>query len=211
MRIKGIGLGLLVAAGSLWMAGSASAGAPLPLRLDGVFQMEDANAGDDNEACVIATGVVFQGLGRVLGTTGACQVEITYNAFRPNKASASVLKDDDSGTAKVSQQVQTFLTVEIAGEGCATAPYTGQAFPEKCKASGSVSASEGTPDTVEKGKVSVSCEVGSDGSELVPSPTTEQVETIVAAFADRSDVKITDSGKVTIKTKGEGDPTASCS
>jgi hypothetical protein len=172
--------------------------------------MEDVNVGDDNEACVIASGAVFLGLGRVLGTTGACNVAVVYQVFRPTKTSASVLKDDGSGTAKVSQQVQTLLTVEISGAECATAPYDGDAFPEKCKASGSVNASEGAPDTVEKGKASLSCELGSDGSELVPSPTTEQVDTIVAAFADRSDVKITDSGKVTIKTKGEGDPTAFC-
>jgi hypothetical protein len=209
MSIQGIRRGLLVAAGSLLLAGAALAGAP-NLRLDGAFQMEDVNQGDENEACVIAAGGFFEGLGRVTATTGACLVQIVWVETQPNKASASVLKDDGSGKAAVSQQVQTSVGVEISGVECTTAPYEGQTFAEKCKSSASVNASEGDPDTVDKGKASVSCELGSEGSELVPSPTTEQVDTIVAAFTDRSDVKITDSGKLTIKTKGEGDLTAFC-
>jgi hypothetical protein len=58
-------------------------------------------------------------------------------------------------------------------------------------------------DSTDKGKVSVSCELGSDGSELEPSPTTAQVDKIVEAFSDRSDVNTTDSGKLTIKMKAE--------
>jgi hypothetical protein len=204
LRIKGIGLGLLLAAGGLLVADGAFAGTST-LRLNGFFSLQDESAGLDNTACVFANFTEFQVFGEVVGTTGACTVEIFYNAFAPNKASASVLKDDGSGSAKVAQQVETFLEVTISGAECTAAPYNGEVQPEKCKTSGSVNASEPS-DSVDKGKVSVSCEVGSDGSQLVPSPTVEQLETIGAAFSDRSDVKITSNGKVTIKTKGEAGP-----
>jgi hypothetical protein len=204
LRIKGIGLGLLAAAGSVLMAGSALAGSST-LRLNGSFGLQDESAGTDNLACVVASFTTFQVFGLVAGTTGACTVGISYNAFAPTKTSASVLKDDGSGSAKVAQQVETFLAVTISGAECTTAPYSGEVQPEKCKTSASVNASEPS-ESVDKGKVSVSCEVGSDGSQLVPSPTVEQLETIGAAFADRSDVKITSNGKVTIKTKGEAGP-----
>jgi hypothetical protein len=129
-------------------------------------------------------------------------VEIFWDAFAPNKASASVLKDDGSGKASVNQSVETFIAVEISGEGCATAPYEGSVQPEKCKATSSVDASEPS-DSVDKGKAKLTCEVGSDGAVLVPSPTTAQLQTIADAFSDRSDVKITSNGKVTINLKGE--------
>jgi hypothetical protein len=186
------------------MAGSALAGTST-MRLNGAFGLQDESAGTGNLACVVANFQFFEAFGEVVGTTGACTVEIFYDAFAPTKTSASVLKDDGSGSAKVAQQVETFLEVTISGAECTAAPYNGEVQPEKCKTSGSVNASEPS-DSVDKGKVSVSCEVGSDGSQLVPSPTVEQLETIGAAFSDRSDVKITSNGKVTIKTKGEAGP-----
>jgi hypothetical protein len=209
VRIEQIGRCVLVSSATLLLAGSAAAGGSA-LRLNGAFRMEDATQGDANEGCVIASFQAYQALGRVLGTTvDGCGVSIVWNSFAPNKGNASVLKDDDTGTARVSQQVETEVEVSISGAECPTAPYAGSVQPEKCKSSSSVSATEG-PDTVQQGKASVSCELGSDGSELVPSPTTAQLGTVVGAFAERSDVKLTDSGKLTIKTKGEGDLTAFC-
>jgi hypothetical protein len=184
----------------LLIAGVALAGTST-LRLNGAFSLQDQTAGTDNAACLVADFVEFRILGLVEGATDGCNVAIFYDAFAPNKTSASVLKDDNSGNARVAQQVETELSVTISGAECPTAPYEGSVQPEKCKVSSSVEATVGSPDS--KGKVSVSCEVGSEGSELVPSPTTAQIDTIVEAFAGRSDVKITDSGKVTIKLKGE--------
>jgi hypothetical protein len=190
-----------VAAGSLLLADGAVAGTST-LRLNGGYSMQDENAGADNQACLVADFTTFFVGGEVTGTTDGCTVFVGWQAFVPNKTSASVLKDDGTGTAKISQQVEAEIDVAISGGECATAPYVGTVQPEKCKVSSSVNATEG-PDTTQKGKASVTCELGSEGSELVPSPTTAQVDTVVAAFADRNDVNISDSGKVTIKLKGE--------
>ena len=114
----------------------------------------------------------------------------------------------------MSQQVETGLVVSIsAGEGCTVPGYSGSVVPEKCKSSGSVKATEGgvNPDSVESGKISVSCEVGEGGADLTPSPTVEQLEVIGAAFADRKDVKIDSKGKLSIKTKGSQDDGDGCS
>jgi len=208
LQIKRIGWGLFVAAGSVLFASAALAGGST-MRLNGDFPLQDASEGTDNQACVVANFTSFQVFGEVLGATDGCSVEIFYNAFAPNKTSASVLKDDGSGSAKVSQQVETSLGVTISGEGCATAPYGGSVLPEKCKTTSSVNASEPSQ-SVDKGKVSVTCEIGPDGSQLTPSPTTAQLQTIADAFVDRKDVKISNSsskGTVTIKQKGEqGNP-----
>jgi hypothetical protein len=207
-------MGLLVAAGSFVLAAPAFAGFSSTLRLNGDFSFEEDGTTNLNTACVVADFTSFEVFGNVTGTTGDCTVNIFYGGFAPNKTSASVLKDDNSGTAKVSQQVETGLVVSISGDPllCTTAPYSGSVVPEKCKSSGSVKATEGgaNPDSVEQGKISVSCEVGSDAADLSPSPTTAQLETIQAAFADRKDVKITDKGKLTIKTKGAQDDGDGC-
>jgi hypothetical protein len=201
LRIKGIGLGLLVAVGSLAWAGASFAGVlGADMRLNGIFEFEDDAQSDDNEACLTATGGAFRITGRVVGTAGACTVLIAYDSLLPNKGGGTVLKDDDSGTAKVSQQVETRVEVAVIGLGCATPFGPVLAFPEKCKASGSVKAVEPS-ETVDSAKASLSCDLGENLSEL-DSPSEATVETIAAAFADRSDVKLSSNGKLTIKTKG---------
>jgi hypothetical protein len=204
-------MGLLLAAGSLAFAAPAFAGFSSTMRLQGGFSFEEEGTTDVNTACVVAAGSAFQVFGNVTGTTGACTVNIFHGAFNPNKASASVLKDDGSGTAKVSQQVETGLVVSITGAECADT-YSGSVTPEKCKASGSVKATEGgvNPDSVDSGKISVSCDLGEAAADLEPSPTVEELEAIQAAFADRKDVKIDSKGKLTIKTKGSQDDGDGC-
>jgi hypothetical protein len=209
LRIKGIGLGLFVAAATQLWVSAALAGVPSTMRLNGSFPLQDQTEGAENQACVNAEIPNLYVFGEVVGTTGDCTVTISYIAAVLNKASASVLKDDGSGKAAVSQQVETLLEVDIVGAECATAPYGGDVAPEKCKTSASVNASEPSQ-AVDKGKVSVSCEIGPDGSQLSPSPTTAQLQTIADAFADRNDVKLTNTsskGKVAIKLNGEqGNP-----
>ena len=210
MRIKGFGIGLLVAAGTFGLAAPAFAGVDF-LRLNGAFALADESQSEANGACIVAAFETFEVFGAVTATNGACAVTISYDGFVPNKASASVLKSDNSGTAKVSQQVETTVNASIvAGEGCPVAAFSGTATPEKCKTSGSVKATEGAPDTVESGKISVSCDVGEAASGLTPSPTVEQLDVIAAAFADRKDVKIDSKGKLTIKTKGVADDGDGC-
>ena len=203
-------MGLLVAAGSVVLAAPAFAGFS-SLRLNGSFSLQDESETDANIACVEADFEEFDVFGSVNATSGACTVNIFYGAFAPNKTSASVLKDDGSGSAKISQQVETLVNVNIGGAECAT-PFSGAGFPEKCKLSGSVDATEGAPDTVEKGKVSVSCDLASPDAAggTLDELTEAQLDTIQAAFGDRKDVKLTDDGKLTIKTKGVADADDNC-
>jgi hypothetical protein len=210
LQIKRFGIGLLVAAGSFVLAAPAFAGFS-SLRLNGAFSLEDESQANANIACVVADFEEFEVFGNVSGTSGACTVNVFYSAFVPNKTSASVLKDDNRGSAKLSQQVETFVNVSISGAECAT-PFSGTGFPEKCKVNGSVNATEGAPDVVEKGKVSVSCDLASpDASAGTVGDLTEaQIDTIQAAIADRKDVKLTDDGKLTIKTKGVADADNNC-
>jgi hypothetical protein len=199
LRTRNLGVALLVVAASLVGAGAAFAGIPDAQRLNGGFFFEDDREADENEACLIASGTVLFTQGRVLATSGDCTVVIAWVADFPNKASGSVLKDDGSGTAKVSQQVETFVNVGVTGGLCPT-PFNGFAFPEKCKASGSVKAVEPSG-TVDSAKAKVSCDLGEDLTEL-DSPSQAVVDTVVDAFADRSDVKLGENGKLTINVKG---------
>jgi hypothetical protein len=196
----GIGTGVLLAAGSLLLASAASAGAPVSFNLNGAFAMEDQNAGDANETCFFLFGSGdFDAFGQVVGTTDQCTVAITYDTDEFNKASNSVLKDDDSGTVKISQQVENDMSVSISGAECPALLGAG-ATPVDCKVSASLKGNDGA-NTTEKGKASVSCELGSNFSEFgVLSQA--QVDEIVDAFAGRSDVKVDADGKLTIKSKG---------
>jgi hypothetical protein len=206
-------MGLLVAAGALVSAAPAFAGFNSS-RLNGSFGFEDEGTGDDNEVCLHANFDEYELFGEVLGTSGACTVSIFYDAFAANKISASVLKSDDSGSVKISQQVETYIEVSISGAECATPLPDVFAFPEKCKVSGSVNATEGVPDTVEKGKVSLNCDLTSvspESGSTFDDITDAQSATILDAFAGRKDVRITDQGKLTIRTKGVPDPTGVCS
>jgi hypothetical protein len=203
-------MGLLVAVGTLVSAAPAFAGFS-SLRLNGAFSLQDESETDANIACVFANFVEFEVFGNLTGTSGACTVSVFYGAFAPNKTSASVLKGDNRGSAKISQQVETLVSVNISGAECST-PFAGNGFPEKCKLSGSVDATEGAPDTVQKGKVSVSCDLASPDASggTVGDLSEAQIDTIQAAFADRKDLKLTDQGKLTIKTKGVADADDNC-
>ncbi len=196
MRTRNLGVALLVVAASLAGAGAAFAGIPDAQRLNGGFFFEDDQEADENEACLFASGTVLFTQGRVLATSGDCTVVIVWAADLPNKASGSVLKDDGSGTAKISQQVETFVNVGVTGGLCPT-PFNGFAFPEKCKASSSVKAVEPSG-TVDSAKAKVSCDLG----DLSPSPSDDVRQTIGAAIEGRSDVKINSNGQLTISVKG---------
>ena len=100
MQIKRFGLGLLAAAASLAWAGTAFAGVAVPARLDGTFLFEDQSQTDANQACVVVDDGFFGVFGEVVGTSGACTVEIGYNATVPHKASGTVLKDDNTGDVR---------------------------------------------------------------------------------------------------------------
>jgi hypothetical protein len=200
MRTHGIRTSLLIVAGSLLLSGTALAGGG-SLRLDGTFLFEDDEQGDANEACVIADGPVFSVDGKVSGTgSPSCTVFFRYDTDLPHKASASVLKSSGDGSAKVSQQVQTSVQLQVTGAGCADIFGPSTITPEKCKASGSVNADEPS-EAVDKAKVSLTCELG-EGLSAFGALSEAVLSEIETAFSGRSDVKLDDKGKLTIKTKG---------
>jgi hypothetical protein len=188
-----------VAASLLW-AGASFAGNGVAHRLDGSFLFEDDEQGDDNEACVIAAGFSFGVEGQVLGSPAAsCTVFLRYDTDLPSKVSGTVLKDG-SGSAKVSQQVQTRVQLQVIGAGCAETFGPVNAFPEKCKASGSVKADEPS-DAVDKAKLKLTCDLGENLSEF-GAPSEVVRDEVAAAFEDRKDVTLKDGRHLKIKTKG---------
>jgi hypothetical protein len=188
----------VVTASLLW-AGASLAGGTGP-RLDGVFLFEDGEQTDDNEACVIAAGFDFGVEGQVLGSPAAsCTVLFRYDTDLPNKVGGTVLKDGN-GSAKVSQQVQTRVQLEVIGAGCAETFAPVNAFPEKCKTSGSVAADEPS-EAVDKAKVSLTCDLGENLSEF-GAPSEVVRDEVATAFEGRKDVTLKDGRHLTIKTKG---------
>jgi hypothetical protein len=203
--------------------------AALAGRLDGAFTTRQENALDGtNEACTIASGPSFAAVGEVTGTTGGCTVVIEYGALEPHKLSATALKGTKtSGTLKVSQSVFSSLFVEVfdtdgAGEGVCDAEFEASVEEEveKCKVQGAIKGTsvEGDADTTQSGRAKASCELGENGGNLdtspeegIQAPSQAQFDALVAAFADRKDVKVDAKGKLRIKHKGEPDTeTPSC-
>jgi hypothetical protein len=187
-------------------------------RLNGFFPTQQKDqAAETNDACIEVDDESFSAFGVVTGASNGCTVEITYDTPRPNKASSTALTGTQTqGSAKVSQSVFAKFEVEISdtdgvgGVACAAAdpgsPYDGSVEEnvEKCKVSASMKGTSvpSDPDTVQSSNVSVSCELGTAGVNLVPAPTQTQIDTVVAAFVARKDVTIKNDGKVSITHQG---------
>jgi hypothetical protein len=174
-------------------------------RLDGIFQTQDSTTGLDNEQCIVAEDREFGVAGEVSALNGPCVVRIRYGTFNPHRGTASAIRGDrTTGSVSVSQSIFTNVNIVIEGELCLTAPYSGVAAPEKCRASSSMRGTVGDPDSVTSSNGSLSCELGVDGSELSPPPSLEQVSTITAAFAERRDVRFQapNKGRLSIRHKG---------
>ena len=190
---------LALFAGGMLLPVAGSAG-----RLEGDFGTRDIDAGVTNEACLRLMGTQMAVAGRVTALSGSCEVTITYFSDAPNSASASALTGTKTeGTGKVDQSVFTPLLVEISnGEGLTCADtYIGTGAPEKCKVSDSVRGTSvpAGPDTVQSSSAKLDCEL--EGA-LTPAPNTTEQNTILDAFADRTDVKIDSKGKLSISHKG---------
>jgi len=159
-----------------------SAGSAWAQRIDGDFALIDDVAGpnpDGNQATVEIDGREFGVAGEVSGVgTSGDQCRILYNTDEPTNASAN----DKNG--KVSQGKFTTLTfVVVPGAGSATTAFPDGALnvaPEKCKANASVNAALG------KGKVNVNC----TGENIYSGFSADQLNSYIAAFQDRKDVKI---------------------
>jgi hypothetical protein len=209
-------MGFLVVMGSFALAVPAFAGISNTMRLNGAFSLQDETAGDNNEACVVAVGPTFLVVGEARGTSGGCGVELFYNASAPTKVSMSTLKSDNKGKGQVQQKVETTIGVDIFDEdddGPGVCDESGffNGAPAKCRTTGRVDATEGgeSPDTVEKGKVDVSCDLG-DGFGQLGALSLAQQDAIVAAFDGRKDVKVSSKGKVKIKVKAVADDGSFC-
>jgi len=198
MRMKKAVLALLAGGLLLPAAGFAD-------RLNNSFRTLDKTNAADNEACIVADGPFFGVGGDVHAVSGNCDVDIFYFSDLPNSASASAITGSKtSGTAKVSQGIFTDITITVddTGGSCASGTYEGSASSEKCKASGSMKGTVGSPDTVDSSKVSLSCDLGDAGANLSPVPSTNTLSTITTAFGSRKDVKIDSKGKLSIKHDG---------
>jgi hypothetical protein len=187
-------------------------------RLDGDFFTEDETQTDRNEVCTTVEGTEFGIGGRIVGAAGVCQVKLDYFTLLPNKVNASEAQGNGSGNAKISQSSHVFVRVTIEDNGafCAYA-YTGSATPDKCNVSGSIKGTANSPeeDTVESGKFTMQCDLGSEADELGPiPPNSTQFDTMVAAFENRPDVKFGSSKKGSVKITQRGipdqDPTVQC-
>lgn len=189
-------------------------------RLDGEFGTEqEAQVADTNDACIVTEGTDFRARGQVTDFSEGCTIEISYDTPEPNKASSTSLTGTKTeGTSKVSQSNFAELEVSISdtdgvgGSACAAAapdePYEASVEEnvEKCKVNASMKGDSSTsPDSVISSSVSVSCELGDAGANLVPPPNTAQLDVLASAFGVRTDVTLDEDGTITIKHKGVPD------
>ena len=187
-------------------------------RLNGSFATEQKDqAADTNDACIEVDDDTFAASGVVTSTANGCTVEIFYETPAPNKASSTALTGNQTqGSSKVSQSVFAGLEVVISdsdgagGIDCPAAspgsPYEGDVKEkvQKCKVNASMKGTSvpSGPDTVQSSKVSVSCELGTAGVNLVPAPSQTQLDTVVSAFLLRKDVTIKSDGTLSISHQG---------
>ena len=138
---------LALAAGTLLLAGGASAQFTNEARLDGYFStLNDGQAADgDNEACFSFDGDDdIEVDGEVRALSSGCRVDIFYDTDSFNKASGSVLKPGKtSGTAKLSQQIFSDISVAVfdadfGGPGVCADEFFADARPEKCSVKSSL-------------------------------------------------------------------------
>ena len=171
MRAIRLAVAFSLTAGVALAAGSASA-----QRIDGDFALADdvAPAGT-NTATIEIDGKVFGVDGQVngIGTQGD-QCAIVYNTDEPTSASAN------NKNGKVAQSSFTDIGFVILPVTSPRALNTGLVSTEKCKVSSSVDPAAG------KGKVSVNCK----GANVFANFTADQVNSFIAAFQTRKDVKI---------------------
>jgi len=166
----------LAVAFSLIAGVALSAGSAWAQRIDGNFPLIDDVAGpnpDGNQATVQILGRSFGVAGEVSGVgTSGDQVAILYNTDEPTNASAN------NKNGKVQQGRFTTLNFLLVPGTSGNAPLNLNTAPEKCKANASVDPA--------KGKVSVNC----TGDNIFLNISAGQLDSFIAAFQDRKDVKI---------------------
>jgi hypothetical protein len=162
-------------------------------RLDGLFVVDDAVAPGSLDAEIVIDGTLFNTNGFAEGVgTGGDLVEIRFDTPFPTHVSANDVK------GRVRQNRYAQLTLFISSTEGRSLDDTFSV--EKCDVDGSVNVAQ------ETGKVTVKC--SSDG--LWAGLTTAQVQSIQAAFAESSRVKIKVStsnptkGSISITIKGVG-------
>lgn len=214
MRITRIGLAFF-AAGTFLLAGGAYAQFTDEARLDGDFstQHDGQEADGANEACFnFDDDGDIEVSGEVRAVSGGCTAVIDYDTDSFTSASGKALKPGQvAGTAKLSQAIFSDIGVELFdnGGGCPLA-FSSEARPEKCSVKSSLKGTQvpdidpdDDNDTVESNKVAVKCELGEDLSQM--NISLDQAAAVIAAFADRDDVKLGANGKLSIAHDGVPD------
>ncbi len=218
------GIAAIALASMLLSSGALAGGAFDPtFRLNESFSSTEEGAANGlNEACIEVVFDDFKVDGEVTAVSGGCTAFIFYETEFPHKASASALKNNNTGSAKVSQSVFTevdvgaFDTDDVGPGVCADAFFGSVNFfqedSEKCKASASMKGTANAspnPDSLQSAKINMNCELGEQGANIDTSgatgtqaPTAAQYAVVTSAFEGRQDVKVDDNGKLKIKQKG---------
>ena len=181
-----------------------------PQRLDGSFEFEDKDQGSNNTLEITVEGNTNGIVGQVQANSGLDVVIITYRTDFPNKFDATAQH------VGLRQDRQVLISLELVpGIGSLTPAYFGQAAPVPCKVQAKMQDNAaGDPDSPDKSKATLSCDLGSDFGDLdddavegTPGdPPDEVLDVVEAAFDARKDVKVQASkGKLQIKHNGEPD------
>jgi hypothetical protein len=215
-----------LAAGAFLLPSAGIAGELDEARLSGNFSTRDKDQTTDgaNEACFDFDGDDdIEVDGEVQGVTGGCTAFIYYDTDAFNKASGSKTSSGKTtGNAKLQQQIFSDIEVglfdtDFDGPGECPDAFFGFARPEKCSVKSSAKGTQvantfadEVNDTVDSNKVQTKCDIGDNFGEIdtdfgtpgTQPPSASAVAGVIAAFADRKDVKVDDKGRVQIKHDG---------
>lgn len=192
-------VGAFVLGATLAIAGaSAQAGvAVTPQVLQGLFVFNDEDQGGADCANIEINGDTHQVNGVATGI-GLASDTVTLTYSTPFVEDVVAAKE----RGLVRQRRQSQIDVEILpGAGSTTLAYTGTANPSQGRVSGVVQ------NAGSNSRVRVHFRLGESLSGLAPAPDTDQLNSIVAAFESRDDVKIQEKpGRVVIRQRGIANP-----
>lgn len=199
MRIAKLATGLAFSAALMLPTGAALAGATTSNILQGIIDISDSDL-SANQATVIACGTTIDIFGTITGT-GLADDTVVFDWF----VTAPDTFKGKSNKLQVRQKELSRIDVTITpGVGSPTNAYGGSAQPVKGRIQGDVRDKSGSED----GKFKAQFEIGTGLSALLPTPDTDQVNTILAALTNlnaqsKKSVKGNENkGKVQFQGKG---------
>lgn len=191
MRFTKLAMSVVFSAAVLLPSGSALAGAVTPPVLNGFFIFQDASQTTNNCSFHDYDSDQFGVDGEVTGVASTGEtVTVFYDAEFIDKVGVK----SDKGS--VGAKERSFVELQI-DDGLAVTTFDGN--PDKCRVQGKMKNPSSGSDVA---RVSVTCEVGENGTALTPTPTAAEITIIQSAFDGRKDIGL--KGKnLKIKQKGE--------